>query len=383
MMEIAAQLLTGVALIATLVARWGMRGIARRSTVALRLRTIYSLIAALLFLRLLATIWDSAALISLLMSVAAWLPFQVLRLSEQLVRRHAPRMLKFAALAGSLGFSVVAVTLGYFWSMPAIISLALFQAAMLLFVVVHLWQNWGEVSASEKLSAQLFAWVLFCALPLTLTDFRAIFPDLPVRGGVFAVLFLLLVTSRLVIGQARRRMLIIDVLTALGGGSLMAAGLWLSQVVSDETALVFGGFATTVTALVMLIERFAANADEESGLLSALANVSADADQAGLIAAHSLLANGLIVEAGQLADIPQESLERLAQQPIISGETHSAGALLADAAKELLERYSASHLLRLCQSPPRFLAVSTGGWSDARLEDELIIIARLLEAAGK
>lgn len=383
MIDEANQILTATALAGTLVARYGMREIDRRSAVASRLRTLYSLIAALLALRLLQTVWPMKLSVAMMMIVAAWLPFLTLRLAEELVRRHASRLVKFAALGGSVGFSVLALTFGLVWSAPAIIALAVFQAIMLLCVLGLLWQSRGGVSVAERQAIYLFALALLLTVPLALTDFQAIFSKIPVRGGVFAVFLMLLATSRLIAGGGRPVMLLADCIMALGSGAAMALALTaLLPEQSRQTIFVVAACSSAVITLVILVERFAQRTDSSTGLVHALAQVHPDAGLDGLLAAHPLLAQALMIDAMQLGDFPDATLEGLAKSPMVDINEYAQDAVLGDAARELLDRYAASHLLRISAHPPRFLAVAASGLSGAHVDDELAIAARMLESAA-
>lgn len=376
----AEQLLNLVALAAALVARHGIADAARRSPVAARLRLVYGLVAALLALRLGHGLWPAKPVVAALMIAAAWLPYATLRLAEEIVRRHAPRLVKIAALAGSLIFSLFALTLGLVWSGPAIAALAGFQAAMTLCVILLLTANRRSVSPAERQAADMVALALALSIPLALTDFRLLFPGLPVRGGAFALLVLVLAASRLSGEDARPRMLIADLLLVAAGGG--ATALFLAVSASEgwrQALLPVGAGAAAMLALAMLVERVAMRRDTGPDIVGALARVPADAGRQALLAAHPMLSRGIPVSAAALADFPQETLAALARYRMISADTLEEGSVLGDAARDLLQRHAATHLLRLSVAPPCFLAVSAGGLADARTDEELEVAARLLE----
>ncbi|MCU0729168.1 MAG: hypothetical protein MUF41_03570, partial [Sphingopyxis sp.] len=219
MADAAPLLIPALGVVAALLARRSFAAKARFSPVAARLSTLTTGIALLLVMRLFAAV-SSAAIADIgVMLVATWLPLLTLWLVEELRRRHAPRPLKFFALFGALGFSVVALVLGPWWSAAAMFALAAYQAAMLAVLVILLARR-DDLSSAEWASAQMLLAALLYALPLTLTDFTAIFPDLPVRGGVFALLLLLLAAARLAHERARPLWLLYDVLALLAVGAL-------------------------------------------------------------------------------------------------------------------------------------------------------------------
>lgn len=371
-------LLTLVALVATLVARHGIAAAARRAPVAARLRRVYSLVAMLLGLRLAFEAWQATPVIVAVMIVSAWLPVSTLRLAEELVRRHAPRTVKLAALGGAFAFTVLALTLGLVWSGLAIAALAAFQALSIIAVVTLLVRNRHDVAPAERQAADLFAIALLLALPLVLTDFRHIFPDLPVRGGAFAVLILLLATSRLVAAQGRPRQLAGDLLLALGAGGIVALALSaLTPSGADLLPVVACSVAGSV--LLLLVERFARRGSANAGLISALA--ATEHRRGAMLVAHPLLDRGVMIGNQDLSDYPPSVIDRLAEHRLISASLARRDPALGDAATDLLVRHAASHLLRLSQHPPSFLAISTGGLAETGLDEELELAARLLESA--
>lgn len=369
---IAAPVLTALALAATLVARRGIAGAARRATVAARLRLLYTLVACLLLLRLIQNVWPAWPVTVALMMTAVWLPFATLRLAEELVRRHAPRAVKLGALGGSLLLSLLPLTLGLIWTGPAVLALAAFQATMLLAILALLLRNRRSVTAMERQAVDLFALALLLAVPLVLTDFHLLFPQLPVRGGVFAALILVLATSRLMTGQGRPRWLLLDI-----GLMLAGAGIAVAVALPVAARVAIAACMAAMVALVLLIERFAAQ--REVGLIRALARLGPEAERSDMIAAHPLLSTGYPIAAPQLDDLPADILRRLARNPIISAATLPLDPVEAEAAREILDRHAASHLLRLAADPPEFLAVVASGLSAERIDDELTIAVRLLE----
>jgi hypothetical protein len=373
-------LLTAIGLLAAIVARAGVARAARAGGVAGHLTLLLTLIALLLLLRLCAFAATSPVLAAATMVVAAWLPLATLRLAEELVRRHAPRWLKLLALAGAGAFSVLAVTFGLVWTGPAVIALAIFQAVVVAGILGHLIAQRAAVSLAERRAADMLALAFALAVPLLATDFERIFGGLPFRGGPFAALIFVLACSRLAGDASRPLRLLGDAAIALGAGGLVAAA---SSLLAAPPALAIGlaATATAAAALAMLVERFADPAARGQGLLLAVAR--AGPEPSAILAAHPLLASAVPVTPDDLADLPEDLVAALACRPVIArledGADGSADATLAGAARELLGRFGASHLLRLSQSPPRFVAVSGEALGEARLTDELALVARLLE----
>ena len=169
-----------------------------------------------------------------------------------------------------------------------------------------------------------------------------------------------------------------DLLLALGGGGIVA--LALSTLPGQASELLpTVACATAGSALLLLIERFARGDDTRPDLVSAL--VGAEYRRSAMLAAHPLLDRGVLVEGDALSDYPPALIELLAEHRLIRGGFVNDDPALADAAADLLGHYAASHLIRLSQRPPRFLAVSAGGLAETALDEELELAARLLESA--
>jgi hypothetical protein len=370
-------LLTAIGLAAALVARVGVAPAARGGGVAAYLARLLTMIVLLLALRLAGSALSSPVLVAAKMLVAAWLPFVTLRLAEEMVRRHASRLVKLLALSGAGAFSLLAIIFQLVWAGPALIALALFQAAVVVAILMHLWAQRGSISLAERHAVDMLALAFALALPLLATDFAWAFPDLPFRGGPFAALVFVLACSLLAGVASHPLKLLTDVLMLAGAGALVGLAVHLTGG-SATFASALSATASATAALVLLAERFADTPSRGEGLLGPIARAAPD--EAAILAAHPLLANAVMVTAEALSDLPEDLLTALAAKHVVTAARDPASETLTGAARELLARYGASHLLRLSPaSSPRFLAISGGALDEARLTLELTIVARLLE----
>lgn len=369
--------LAGVALLALLVARRGVAEAAARSEVAARLRAVYTLTAALLTLRLLGPVIPATPRVVALMTVAAWLPFTGIRLVEALCRRHAPRAVKIAALGGALAFTLLSLTLGLVWSAGALTALALYQSAMLAAMIRLLARGRGELAGPERRTLDTFLLALLLTIPLALTDFPALVPGLPVRGGVFAVLTLVLASSRLVRDRGTPAGLLADLaaIGVAGGAGALAGWIALPGLAPDSTAMLAAA-GGAIAALLLLVERTALHRTRTPGIAAALASAPGD-DLGALLSAHPLLESGRMLEGEALAAYPAASLAELLDHRVTSADLDQA-----DAARDLLDAAQATHLLRISRDPPRLLAIAAGGLAGPALDDELAIAARLIEKSA-
>lgn len=379
MNEPVAAIITVMALLAVLAARHGVARMAPRAPVAARLRTVYTLVALLLVLRLIAPLLTAPPVTIALMLVAAWLPIAALWLVEELRRRHAPRVIKLFALMGAVGFSVLAVTLGLVWSAVAALGLALYQLAMLAVMGVLLIRDRAGLGQGERRTADTVLLALMLTIPLAASDFPAVLPNVPIRGGAFAALLLALATSRLAAGDGRPMRLIADLLIAAGAGgaSVVVAEAALPALPGTPAILIAAGGAA-LAALLLIVAR-GRGGDDASGLIAALAHAPAD-DRDALMAAHPLLAAGRLIGPAELTAYPDASIARLLAFPVVSASTGDAEA--RDAARDVLDAFAATHLVRLSRTPPRLLAVDAGSLAAPTLDDELALAARLIERAA-
>jgi hypothetical protein len=373
-----ASLSTAVALVAVLVARYGIAPAADRSPVAARLRTLYTLIGMLLVLRLVNGWLDFAVVTGALMLTAAWLPLAALLLVEQLRRQHAPRFVKLGTLGGAVFFTAVALSVGIVWPRIAIMGLAAFQAIVTLGMAGLLLMSRNNLNRVERRTSDTFllAWLL--VVPLFLTDFPVLLPHTPVRGGVFAGLILVLATSGLIRGDGSPARLLADTATCLAGAGLAMIGAVLLAAEQPDlpTFVATGAVGFMVACLALLIERFAGIRSDSRRLIGAIARAPLSEGVDGLLRSHPLLSSGRLVDADMLADYPVGVVRTLARYHVISDNMGDTAA--CEAARDLLDATAATHLLRLSAEPPQFLAVSAGGLAGETLSDELAVAAMLI-----
>ena len=366
-------LVTALTLLAVLLARHGLRSLAQRSDVARRLRTLYALVAALLFCRMALPYLAGALLTAATMIAAAWLPFAALRVVEELTRRHAQRRTKLLALGGALGFSAIAITVGLIWSTGAIVALAVFQAIMLLLMAAQLIGARPELSSADRASATAILAALLLSVPLVLTDFRALLPDLQIRGGSFAVLLLVLASSDASVETRPLRRFALDIGVMLFAG---AVALLASRAAGLVPSLMLAGPIACLAALLLIVERLARRLAEPTGLVAALAR-SAENSREALLAAHPVLASGRLLGPAELADYPDASVAALLRNCVTSSDDDDPEVRAL--ARELLLGNGATHLIRVQTAPPKLLAIAAGELAGPELTAELVLAVRLLE----
>jgi hypothetical protein len=377
-------IVNGLALAALIAAIVAMRGGEASGPVERRLRALYIAIALLLALRTWAW-WAPHPLLAIpVLAVAAWVPLLALRLVEQLVRRHAPRRLKWLALGGAIGFTAAAILIGGFWPYALLAWLALFQIVTLGWAGMLLHnRRLGELAAAEERIADTLVLAFVVAIPLAASDFRAMLPDLPVRMGGLGVLVFLVAASRLQSSLAAPRLLLADLFALLLFAALLAGstGLFVPGLASGDlvrlAVLAFAGAATTLVLFRIGEARLLARM--RPSLLTAFAKLPDRAGEEALLGAHPLLATGKLIEGEALGLYDQAAVAAIARRRVVTASSsmdEEAGA----AARNLLDSAAATHLVRLSQYPPRFLAVAAGELAGTgTLAAELDMLSRLAE----
>src|SRR5262245_61546192 len=174
-----------------LVVAYDMRRSDPHGPVTSRALFALRLVAALFLVRCLAWLTGSAFVAGVVGMLAAATPLAALLVAEGLLRRHAPRALKLAILAGCL--AVVAV-----WIVPRIpaavrssVELAVVAGGFAA-VGVFLWRpGRGSLTEAENAVIRRVVIAMVFLVPLIATDFRSLWPDLPLRFGAVGALVVL------------------------------------------------------------------------------------------------------------------------------------------------------------------------------------------------
>ncbi|GLR86866.1 hypothetical protein [Bradyrhizobium iriomotense] len=223
-----------------------------RSPLTRRLLVALGIVAVLFLMRATAWLTGSSVIDDLSAIPAAAIPFGALIVTEGMLRRHAPRALKIAVIAGVivLGFAG-AFWLGHF-DMPYAIALALFQlggfAACAWLLATR---DRHSLMASENRSIERMIIGAVIVLPFIVTDFHALMPDMPVRLGALGAL--LVVTAVLIAGSSSEARWHGVLLTALRLASSALLGLAAAFVAPDVDAAQAARFCAIAVSGVLTI----------------------------------------------------------------------------------------------------------------------------------
>ena len=155
-----------------------------RGPLTARLVALLALVASLFLLRGIAWLMDSAALDRISLIPAALIPLGALVVTEGLLRRHAPRRLKAAALVGGIVLAL-AGALGpvEFESLHTVVLSAFQLAGFAVCALLLLRRDRTSLLAWENRAIDRVAFGAITVIPFIITDFRVLAPDMPVRLG--------------------------------------------------------------------------------------------------------------------------------------------------------------------------------------------------------
>jgi hypothetical protein len=361
-----------------------------RSPLTHRLLVALGVIAALFLIRGAAWWTGSVVLDRLSVLPASLIPLGALIVTEGILRRHAPRAVKIVALAGAAVLGLGGALGLEQFAKPYAIALALFQLAG--FVTCGLLlarRDRGALMGSENRSIGRLAVGALVVLPFILTDFRTLWPDIPVRLGALGAL--LTVTVMLIAGggaETRRHGLTLMTLrlasSALLGiaAAFMAADVDVAQIIRFCAVAVAG-----VLTIGMMTDALRALFEsQEPGLLNSMA-ASPALTRAGLVAElarHPIFESARRFSQADLAPYDPPLLhELLATSRVLRRSEAPWGLALTHPAVErmtsLMTAHSATHVIALGQDPIDLIALAVPVTSaDPATETALTLVQRLL-----
>lgn len=245
-----------------------------RSPMTKRLLVALGFIASLFLVRGGAWWTGSVWLDRLSMIPAALVPLGALLVTEGILRRHAPRFVKIAAVAGGVGLGLAGV-LGMENFTAYYVLLALFQLAgfaacgwLLAF------RDRSTLPASENRSIGRLAVGAILVIPFIITDFQVLAPDIPVRLGALGAL--LVVTAILIAGggaETRRQAFAMTALRLSSAALLGAAAACVSPDVDAAQIMRFAAIAMSgVLTIGLMVDALRAHFESQvPGVLNSVA----------------------------------------------------------------------------------------------------------------
>lgn len=348
-------------------------------------------VIAILFLVRGVAWWSGSVVLDNLSSIpAASVPLGALIVTEGILRRHAPKAVKIAAVVGGIGLGFVGALGLERFATPYAISLSLFQLAGFATCGLLLaTRDRATLTASENQSIGRLAVGLVAVIPFILTDFQVLAPDIPVRLGALGAL--LLITAVLIAGggaETRRQALLMTALRLGSSALLGAAAACVSPNVDAAQIMRFCAIAIAgVLTIGLMVDALRAHFEAQvPGVLSSVAASPARTrDQ--LIAE---LARYPIFESARryresdlVAYDPPLLREFLSTRRVLRHPDAPWGLTLSDPAVErvvsLMAANSATHLIILGHDPADVIVLAVPVISaDPATETALALVRRLL-----
>ncbi|MES2198073.1 MAG: hypothetical protein V4517_26930 [Pseudomonadota bacterium] len=354
-----------------------------------RLLVMLGFIASLFLLRGAAWWTGSVWLDRLSMIPAALVPLGALIVTEGILRRHAPRIVKIAAVSGAIALGF-AGALGMEGFQAYDVLLALFQLAGLAGCGWLLaFRDRSLLMASENRGIGRLAAGAVIVIPFMLTDFRALLPDIPVRLGALGAL--LVVTAILIVeggAATRRQALAMTALRLCGAALLGAAAACVSPDVDAAQIMRFAAIAMSgVLTIGLMVDALRAHFESQvPGVLNSVAASPARTRDA-LIAElerHPIFESARRCrESDLVAWDPPLLRDFLSTRRVLRRTEAPWGLLPTDPAVEravsLMAANSATHLIILNHDPVDLIVLAVPVISaDPATETALALVRRLL-----
>jgi hypothetical protein len=359
----------------TLVARGGWDPLNRRFLFGIRVTIL--LFAA----RALGPLTGIAAFDRIVLLAAALVPLAVLILTEGLLRRHAPRVVKAPVAAGTVVFAALALATQTGWTLWALLAFQVGGLCAAGWLVVF--RDRGSLSAAENRAVDRLGLSLLLLIPLGATDFLT--TPLGFRPSGLGVLFLCWLALSLARPEARHARALGTLGIALLAGlaaSLVMAVLW-SATLPEAVRVASVVLAAALVAAIATEARTLAGEEQSLSLLRLLAEGPGDgAGFASALAAHPLVEGAVRLGPADLAELDPATLDRLfAARPVLHRDDPVPVAPdEADHMAHLFARTDATHILRLGTAPLALMALAMPALAtSSRAELELAAVQRMAE----
>jgi hypothetical protein len=361
-----------------------------KSPLTWRLLFMLGVAVALFFLRGVAWWSGSASLDRLSLIPAALVPLGAVIVTEGMLRRHAPRAVKRAAVFGAVLLGLGgALGLGDF-ATPYSIALSLFQLAGFATCAWLLAsRDRGTLLASENRSIGRLAVGALLVIPFVITDFQALAPDIPVRLGALGAL--LVVTAVLIATgntETRRQGILMTTLRLASAALLGAAAACVSSDVDLAQIMRFCAIAIAgVLTIGLMTDTLRAYFEQQvPGVLdSVAASPAATRGQLMLeLARHPIFESARRFRESDLAAYdPPRLRDFLVTRRVLRRSEAPFGLAPTDPAVErmmsLMAANSATHVMILSHDPVDLVVLAVPVIAaDPATETALALLRRLL-----
>jgi hypothetical protein len=361
-----------------------------RSPLIRRLLVMLGVVAVLFFTRGIAWWTGSAWLDRLSLIPASLVPLGALVVTEGILRRHAPRVVKMMAVAGAILLGLGGAFGLERYATPYSIVLSLFQLAGFATCAWLLaTRDRSTLLASENRSIGRLAVGALIVIPFIVTDFQALAPDMPVRLGALGAL--LVVTAVLIAGgssETRRQGILMTALRLSSSALLGAAAACVSPDVDAAQIVRFSAIAISgVLTIGLMTDTLRAFFESQvPGVLNSVATSSAQTrDQLiAELARHPMFESARRFREDDLSGYDPPLLrDFLSTRRVLRRPEAPWGLVATDPAVErlmsLMKASNATHVIILSHDPVDLLVLAVPVISaDPATETALALVRRLL-----
>jgi hypothetical protein len=299
--------------------------------------------------------------------------------AEGLLRRHAPRWLKISLLAGPV--VVFGAKLLPFLppTAPTILLLATVAGGFVAIAVLLWRRDVARLKSAENATIQRVLFALVLLAPLIVTDFRSIWPGIPVRLGALGALVLLYVGLGVGTfhGSVLGRLLNIAMFVAIAALFAFAyTGTGHAQSGIDQMARAAAVGTAGLLFAGIFSESQGARFERTRGSMTLAGALDPD-DYLHRLASHPLLSGSQMMPASTIDQVDNQSFRTLlAAHRTLRGAAAPWGRAETDdgveRARSLMTAFDATHLALITETPLRIVAVSLPATAaDARAESEI------------
>jgi hypothetical protein len=361
-----------------------------KSPLTRRLLFLLGVVAILFFVRGLAWWTGNVWLDWLSMIPAAMVPLGALVVTEGMLRRHAPRIVKAVAVWGAILLGLAGVLGPERLATPYSIALSLFQLAgfaTCAWLLVS--RERASLLASENRSIGRLAIGALLLIPFVITDFQALAPFMPVRLGALGAL--LVVTAVVIAGgntESRRQGILLTTLRLSASALLGIAAAFVSSDVDAAQIVRFCAIAISgVLTIGLMTDTLRAffEAQEPGVLNSVAASPAATRDQLiSELARHPLFESARRLREAELtAYDPPLLRDFLSHRRVLRRPQAPWGLLPTDPAAErmlsLMAAHNATHIIILSHQPIDLIVTAVPVISaDPATETALALVRRVL-----
>ncbi len=313
------------------------------------------------------------------------IPLGVLLLTEGLLRRHAPPLIKTIVGSGAALFAITA-----FWYSDSIDPVRLFglMGFQLLGFILAGWlilrRDQASLSVNENAMVVRLGLSLILFIPLAVGDFLLLYIDLPIQFSALGVLILCWLAIGLGRAHMGHRAVLVNLAVMVVAAVLVGGMIGMfAEVGRNGMLLCIASIMTTLFIVAILNDARALRLEEQSlGLLRHLATAKTNDPIAFLrdLQNHPLVEGAVMVSQDSLAGLQDPVLDKIFEAaPVLRrADPPQLGAVAQDHIAYLFERYSATHVMLAATHPTVLIALSMPSLSASpSAELELQVVQRM------